>query len=172
MNDKKVIACVLALVVLCGTLTAALPLYAVTKDQAVNTAVQMTTGVNPADHPCAKNAIVALYQSREKVQKMRSYDPRKLWVSARDTVQYYFIKAVHFVQGMLHPQNVQGHVQKGMHTVRGIATSNDPAGTVRHQFSQVMGKLSSRAQFVTQHKVAKLIKGSTNPDGSCKKVED
>lgn len=190
MRISPVLLCLAAL--LCAT-----PTYAAAEDlqqQAGelagqvdgNQVMRFTTGINPDDYPCARAAIMKLYESRAEISRLSDWHPRKIFTWMQDTFEYYSLKITRWVMGLFNGSdlsnnaitdglqdvgnNIVGAARGGGGKMR-MPSLNSLDSKVRNMDSQVeswLDNLGPRSQTVVAEQVKSLIARAYSEDGFCK----
>lgn len=127
--------------------------------------VHYTTGINPQDYPCARAGIAKLYEKRSALDDLERYHPKRVFVWIWDSAVYYTMVGVNYVKGLLQPNAMAN----GIRNVRNMASGgSNPLAGINRKISGWADNLSPSSQYAMQRKVEKIIKKSTNSDGSCK----
>lgn len=125
--------------------------------------VELATGINPQDYPCAREAIINLYEKRKEVGDLSRFHPQRLWVWAKETATYYFMRFMDFLQGLMDPDAVTA----GIHRIEAMARGGNPLADMDRTVEGWMDNLNPH-NYVLTHKVHNLIENTTNEDGSCR----
>lgn len=125
--------------------------------------VELATGINPQEYPCAREAIVNLYESRDEVGDLSRFHPKRLWVWAKETATFYFMRFMDFLQSLMNPDAVT----RGIQRIEAMARGGNPLAGMDRKVEGWMDSLNPR-NYVMTRKVHSLIENSTNEDGSCR----
>lgn len=125
--------------------------------------VELATGINPQEYPCAREAIVNLYESRDEVGDLNRFHPKRLWIWAKETTTYYFMRFMDFLQSLMNPDAVT----RGIQHIEAMARGGNPLAGMDRKVEGWMDSLNPR-NYVMTRKVHSLIENSTNEDGSCR----
>lgn len=126
--------------------------------------VEFTTGINPDNYPCARDAIVKLYHKRSNLSDLSSYHPKRIFTWIADTSIYYTYRFIDFLKGLMNPDALVNGIRK----VQSMARGGNPLAGMDSKIEGWARDLSPRSQFVLQRKVHGIIHNTTNEDGSCK----
>lgn len=132
-----------------------------------DTAVHYTTGINPADFPCARAAIGKLYDSRAKIANLKSYDPRRLLSWLTDQFMYYSMKITRYVMGFFDEGSIDAGIRNVEHLAKGGRMSN-PLASMDAKIDGWIDNLGPRSQHVFADQVRMIISRTTSSDGTCK----
>lgn len=127
-------------------------------------ASQYASVVNPSDYPCAKARISALYQNREHIANLSVFHPQRILNAVVEIAIFWYAKITHFFLSLFEP----GVVNAGIRDVTALARSSNPFGAVEHKVDGWFSELTPRSKFALGKEVEKIIKDTTQADGSCK----
>lgn len=164
-STRRTAATVVMMAMMAGTALPAAQAQS-TMSEHVNTGkvVEFTTGINPDNYPCARDAIVKLYHKRSNLSDLSSYHPKRIFTWIADTSIYYTYRFIDFLKGLMNPDALVNGIRK----VQSMARGDNPLAGMDSKIEGWARDLSPRSQFVLQKKVHGIIHNTTNEDGSCK----
>lgn len=126
--------------------------------------VHYSTGINPHDYPCARAAIITLYEKRSEIGDLNRFHPKRIFAWMVDTARYYMTRFMDFLMGLMNPDAVMNGVRK----IQSMASGGNPLAGMGRQVEGWAKSLNPRSQFVLKRKIYDIIEDTTNNDGSCK----
>lgn len=163
MNWRRIVAIGLGVTALAFGAANAKEQAPVQKLATTDKLVELATGINPQDYPCAREAIINLYEKRDEVGDLSRFHPQRLWVWAKETATYYFMRFMDFLTGLMNPSAVN----EGIRHVEAMARGGNPLADMDRRVEGWMDSLNPR-NYVMTRKVHSLIENTTNEDGSCR----